>query len=113
MEDKVRFMPDTHIVDYPSRITHRVLSDDDVKRIDEVSNRMNELIEKYKVHVVINEHIYFGVRKDGIPIDKSLRVKVDGPVYNAIKQMNGGEFPRYINIEEAEKLDRDAIEPKF
>jgi hypothetical protein len=113
MENKIRFIPDIHIVDYPSGISHKVITEEDASRIAKFTSRMSEMMDEYKAHMVINEYIYIGVRKNGIPIDKSLRVKVDGPVYNKIKEMNGGEFPRYIHIEEAEKLDRDAIEPKI
>jgi hypothetical protein len=113
MEDKVRFIPDKHIVDYPSRISHRVITEEDARIITKFTDRMSEMMDEYKVHMVINEYIYIGVWKDGVPIDKSMRVRVDGPVYNTIKEMNGGEFPRHIHIEEALKIDKDSIEPKI
>jgi hypothetical protein len=56
MEDKVKFIP--LIVDYPARITNRVLTDDEKKMVDELGNKMRDMMEKHNVHMNINNYIY-------------------------------------------------------
>ncbi len=107
MEDKVRFIP--HIVDYPERVFNRVLTDEQKEMIDAAGIKMREMMTKYNVHMVINNYIYMPVYKDGVRIDKSFRIKVDGPIYNQIKTGYGGKLPRYVEIVEAERLDINEI----
>lgn len=107
MEDKVKFIP--LIVDYPARITNRVLTDDQKKMVDELGNKMRDMMEKHNVHMNINNYIYMPVYKNGVRIDKSFRIKVDGPIYNQIKAGYGGKLPRHVEFVEAEKLDRNEI----
>ena len=107
MEDKVRFIP--LIVDYPERITTRVLTDEQKKMVNELGDKMRDMMEQYNVHMNINNYIYLPLSKDGVRIDKSLRIKVDGPIYNQIKAACGGELPRRMEILEAKKLDSNEI----
>ena len=114
MENKIRFIPDTHIVDYPQRMTGRVLTDVERSQILQFQERMSAMMDKYKSHVVMNDYIHIPVRDgDGLYMHKYMRVKVDGHIYNQIKDANGGVFPRDIYIKDAEKLDADMIEPKI
>ena len=56
------------------------------------------VLKKYD-YICINDCIYFQLRdKDGFMMNKLLKVKVDGILYNKIKEMHGGELPRYLTI---------------
>ena len=80
-------------------------TDEDAARHECLFSSFKKLADKYNVHAVINDHIYLRVYKNGVPIDKLFRIKVDGNVYNKIMEACGNQLPRYIEIIDAETLD--------
>jgi len=97
---------DPVIIDYPS---HYINTNIDEKKSCLIHDTLKKLNEKYKVHIVLNDYIYIAIRKNGIPIDKSLRIKVNGDIYNTIMKANNNELPKYMEIIDAERLDNTEI----
>lgn len=113
MEQKInwpdkKFIPDIHIVDYPSEF-HKKVNHIDRLKMDDISKSLRDLIEKNNIHVILNNYIYISVHKNGVPIDKQFRIKVDGDVYNTLMKKFNGQLPRHIELVEAESLDINEI----
>jgi len=97
------------VLDYPSFEPIK-RTKEETDKIIESSKRINCIIRKFiednNVHIILNNHIYLKLRnKDGFPLDKSLRVKVDGDLYNKILDLHNGELPRYLIYDSSLKDD--------
>lgn len=104
----IKFQP--VIIDhYLPLIKYKTPTEEDKKKYCLIGDSIKELIEKYNVHIIINDYIYLSIRKNGVPVDKALRIKIGGDVYNKIMKANNNVLPRYIDIVDAEMLDVNEI----
>lgn len=100
---------DLVFIDYPERLTYHKVTEESQKNIDLLGACLKDLTDKYNIHININNYIYIPIHKIGISIDKRLRIKVDGNVYNKIMKSCNNILPRYIELLDAEKLDINEI----
>lgn len=103
MDDKIK------ILDYPSRIKFVAPTEDDIKLYNDVQINLSKLIDIYNIHAVINNYIYLPLYENGFRSNKSLRLKVDGPIYNKLIELYDGELPRKLSVVEGEQLDSNEI----
>jgi len=103
MDDKIK------IIDYFSRIRFVAPTEDDKKLYNDVRINLFKLIDKYNIHAVINNYIYLPLYENGFRLNKSLRIKVDGPIYKKLLELHDGELPRNLSLIEGEQLDNNEI----
>lgn len=102
-------MTEIKILDHPNLIRHRVLTADEKKVHDNLFDRMKQMMIDNGVHIVMNNYVYIPVYENGVRVDKSYRVKVDGIIYKKITEMYGGKLPQHIELVTAETIDGSKI----
>ena len=75
--------------------------------LKQIHNNTNDILNKYTCNInnfindnnisfVVNQYIYIPCTKNGVRIDKSLRLKVGGAIYNKLMEAGNGKLPKSI-----------------